>query len=59
MDSYALYRGTAERTNEGNVFIFDFEKGEKKEILFNAYNARYTQSGHIVFVRGSLSGPFL
>ena len=40
-------------TNEGNVFIFDFEKGEKKEILFNAYNARYTQSGHIVFVRGS------
>ena len=38
-------------TDSGNVFLYDLSSFETSLLLYNAYNARFSPSGHIIFVR--------
>ena len=44
---------TTQSVGLGSIELFDFESGETTRLIETASNARYVESGHIVFVRDS------
>ena len=42
---------TAQSIGLGSIELFDFESGETTRLIETASNARYVESGHIIFVR--------